>query len=90
MHKWGPGPMGLRAFRAVGDLGFSMFRSLGQTSLRTVGTKESFEALGHMADMEFSTFGVLCTFTVLCHAISYYAILFHTMPYYSINRDTQL
>ena len=49
--------------------------SLGQTSLRTVGTKGPFEALEHMAYMGFSTFGVLyiCTFT---------------MPYYSINRDT--
>ena len=97
--------MGHRAFGAVGDLGLSMFWSLGQVGLRTVGTKGPFEALGHMAYMGFSTFGVLCTFTVLyysilCHTIPYYAILFHTMPfyailfygtmpYYSINRDTR-
>ena len=69
------GPLGLRAFGAIGDLGLSMFWSLGHTSLRTVGTKEPFEALGHMAYMGFSTFGVLCTFT---------------MPYCSINRDTHI
>ena len=61
--------MGLRAFGAVGNLGLSMFWSLGQTGLRTVGTKEPFEVLGHMAYMGFSTFGALCTFA---------------MPYYSI------
>ena len=48
-----------------------MFWSLGQTSLRTVGTKRPFEALGHMAYMGFSTFGV---YTMHIH----YAILFHT------------
>ena len=53
------GPMCFRAFGAVGDLGLSMFWSLGQTGLRMVGTKEPFEALGHMAyNMGFSTFGV--------------------------------
>ena len=65
--------MGLRAFGEIGDLGLSMFWSLGQTGLKTVGTKGPFEALGHMAYMGFSAFGVLRTFT---------------MPYYSINRDT--
>ena len=69
--------LGLRAFGAIGDLGLSMFWSLGQKGL---GTKGPYEALGHMAYMGFSTFGVLCTFTI-CHTISYYAILFHTMPY---------
>ena len=66
--------MDLRAFGAVGILGLSMFWSLGQMGLRTVGMKGPFEALGHMAYMGFSTFGVLRTFV---------------MPYYSINRDTQ-
>ena len=61
-------PSGLRAF---GDLGLSMFWSLGQKGL----TKGPFEALGDMAYMGFSTFGVLCTFT---------------MSYYSINRDTRV
>ena len=65
--------MGLRAFGAIGDLGLGMFWSLGQTGLRMIGTKGPFEALGQMAYTGFSTFGVLCTFT---------------MPYYSINRDT--
>ena len=68
MHKWG-----YRAFEAKGNLGLSMFWSLEQTDLRTAGMKGPFEALGHLAYMGFSTFGVLCTFT---------------MPYYSINRDT--
>ena len=68
--------MGLRAFGAVGDLGLGMFWSLGQTSLRKVETKWLFEALGHMAYLGFSTYGVLCTFT-------------GTMLYYFINRDTQ-
>ena len=76
MHKRGSrtnGPQGI--WGSIGDLGLSMFWSLGQTGLRTVRTKELFEALGHIAYMGFSTFGVpvLCTFT---------------MPYYSINRDT--
>ena len=62
-------PMGLRA---IGDLDLSMFWSLGQTGLRTRGP---IEALGHMAYMEFSTFGVLCSFT---------------MPCYSINRDIHI
>ena len=75
-------PMGLRAFGAIEDMGLSIFWSLGQTGLRTVGTKELFEALGHMACMGFSTFGVLCTFTIpyyaiLCHTIKYSAELFH-------------
>ena len=75
MHKWGSiGPMGLRAYGAIGDLGLSMFWSLEQTGHRTVGTKGLLEALGHMAYMGFRTFGVLCTFT---------------MPYYAINRDTR-
>ena len=65
--------MGLRAFGAIRDLDFSMFWSLGQTGLRTVGTKGSLEALGHMACVGFSTFAVLCTFT---------------MPYYSIPSHT--
>ena len=43
--------------------------------LRTVGTKELFEALGHMAYVRFSTFGVLVLFTF-------------TMPYFFINRGT--
>ena len=74
--------MSYGAFGAVGDLGLSMFWSLGQTGLRMVGTKGSFEALGQMVYMGFSTFGVLCTFTMpYC---LYYAILFHTIPYYSI------
>ena len=68
-------PMGLRAFGAIGDMYLSMFWFLGQASLRTVGMKGPFEALGHIAYEGFSTFGVLCTFT---------------MPYYSINRDTRL
>ena len=38
--------MGLRAFGAVWNLGLSMFWSLGQTGLRTIGTKGPFEALG--------------------------------------------
>ena len=63
-----------------------MFWYLGQTALRTVGTKGPFETLGHMAYMGFSTFEVPCTFT-MPYYIPYYAILFHTMPYYSINRD---
>ena len=58
--------MGLRAFGAIVDLGLSMFSSEGQTGLRMVGTKGLFEALGLMAYMGFSTFGVglLCTFTM--------------------------
>ena len=81
--------MDLRAYGAIEDLGLSMFWSLGQTGLRTVGTKGPLEALGHMAYMGFSTFGVLCTFTkpyysILCHTIPYYAILFRTMPHYSV------
>ena len=40
------GPMGLRA---IGDMGLSMFWSLGQTGLETVGTKGPFEALRHIA-----------------------------------------
>ena len=83
MHKWGLGPMGLKAFGAIGDMGLTMFWSLGQTDLRTVKTKGSFEALGRMAYMGFSTFGVLCTFTK-----PYFAILFHTMPYYSLLCNT--
>ena len=74
MHKWGCSTIGLLGFGAIGDLGRRMFWFLGQTSLRTVGMKGPFEALGHMAYMEFSTFEVLCTFT---------------MPYYSINRNTR-
>ena len=82
MHKWGSrtnGPQGI--WGSIGDLGLSMFWSLGQTGLRTVGTKGLFEALGHIAYMGFSTFGVpvLCTFTMPNYC---------TMPYYSINRDT--
>ena len=61
------GPMGFRAFGAMGDLGLSMFWSLGQTSLRTVGTKESFKALGHMAYRWDSAH------------LEYFAILFHTI-----------
>ena len=53
------GPIGLRAFGAIGDLGLSMFWSLGQMSLWMVGMKGPFEALGQMAYMGFSTFGVL-------------------------------
>ena len=62
------GPIGPQGIWAIGDLGLSMFWSLGQTGLRTVGTKGSFEALGHMAYMGFSIFGVQCTFTI-CHTI---------------------
>ena len=82
--------MGLRAFGAIGDLGLSMFWSLGQTGPRMVGTKGPFEAQGHMAYMGFSTFGVpLFTIPYHYHSILAYsrpilAILFHTMPYYSI------
>ena len=79
------GPMGLRAFGAIGDMGLSMFWSLGQTGLRTVGTKGSFEALGHVACMGLRTSGVPYYAHLLCHTISYYA-----MPYYSINRDTRM
>ena len=82
--------MGLRAFGAIGDLGLSMFWPLGEMGLRTVGTKGSFEALGHKAYTGFSTFGVLCTFTIPYYAIlSYYFILCLTIPYYAINRDTR-
>ena len=77
--------MDLGPFGAIGDLGLSMFWSLQQTGL---GTKGPFEALKHMACMGFSTFGVLCTFTI-CHTIPYYAILCHTMLYYSINREAK-
>ena len=73
------GPMGLRAFGAIEDMGLSMFRSLGQTGLRTVGTKGPFEALGHLACMGFSTFGVLYAH-LLCHTIPYCSILCHTIP----------
>ena len=62
---------------AIGDMSLSMFWSLGQTGPRTVGTKELFEAVGHMACMGFSTFGVLHTFTMSYYGISYNAILFH-------------
>ena len=73
MHKWSSiGPMGLRAFGAIEDLSLSNFWSLGQMGLRTVGTKGLFEALGHMAYIRFSTFGVLCTFTM-----PFYSILYH-------------
>ena len=81
MHKWGSRtnlPMGLRAFGAVGDLGLSMFWSLGQTSLRTVGMKGLFEALGHM----------VWTIWDSAHLEYYAHLLFHTMPYYSILRHT--
>ena len=61
--------MDLRAFGAIGDMGLSMFWSLGQTGLRMVGTKGPFEALGHVAYMGFSTFGVLCTITMLYYSI---------------------
>ena len=64
MHKWGSRTNGPKGIWGSRDLGLSMFWSLGQTGLTTVGTKGPFEALGHMAYMEFSTFGVLCTFTM--------------------------
>ena len=78
------GPMGLRAFGAIGDLGLSMFWSLGQTGLRTVETKGLFEALGLMAYMGFSMFGVLCTKLHIYYAILFHTVLFHTIPYYFI------
>ena len=74
------GPMSLRAFGAIGDMGLSMIWSLGQTGLRTVGTKGLLEALGHMAYMGFSTFGVGYYVHLLCHTIPYYAILFYAIP----------
>ena len=80
--------MGLRAFGATGDLRLSMFWSLGQTGLRTVGTKGPFEPREHMTYIRFRTFGVLCTFTMpyyftLCHTMPYYSIPCHTIPYYA-------
>ena len=81
--------MGLRAFGAVGDLGLSMFWSLGQTGLMTVVTKGQFEALGHM-DYGIQHIWMHIYYSILCHTILYYAILFHIMPYYSINRDTPI
>ena len=73
--------MDLKAFGAIEDLGLSMFWSLGQTGLRTVGTKGPFETLVHIVFMGFSTFGVLCTFTML-----YYSIICHrpTISYNAI------
>ena len=61
--------MGLRVSGAIKDLCLSMFWSLGQIGFRMVGTKEPFKALGHMVYMGFSTFGVLCTVTTVCHAM---------------------
>ena len=81
--------MGLMAFGAVGDLGLSIFWSLGQTGLR-IGTKGLFEALGHMA---YTVYGIqhIWSSMHIYHAI---ALLFHTMPYgtipyqyYSINGE---
>ena len=63
--------MGLRAFGAIGDMGLSMFWSLGQIGLRTVGTKGLFEALGHM------------TYRLIWDSahLEYYArLLCHTIP----------
>ena len=85
---------------AIGKMGLSLFWSLGQTGLRTIGTKWPFEALGHMAYMGFSTFGVLVQigsggkfFFILFHTMPHYFILCHTIPYYAIlinNRDTHI
>ena len=85
MHKWGSRTngsqgnraMGNRAIGAIGDLGLSMFWFLGQTGLRTVGTKGPFEALQGIWPIWGSAH------------LEYYAhLLFHITPYYSINRDT--
>ena len=85
--------MGLRAFGAIGDLGLSVFWSLGQTGLRAVGTKEPFEALGHIACTVYGIQHIWSTthiyYAILRHIIPYYVILFNTTLYYSINRDTQ-
>ena len=55
-------------------LSFCLVLVPGTNGSRTVGTKGPFEALGRMAYMGFSTFGVglLCTFTM-----PYYSVLFH-------------
>ena len=81
MHKWGSRTNRPQGILAIRDLDLSMFWSLGQTSLGTVGTKGPFEALGHVAYMGFITFGVLYRtilyYCVLCHTITYYSMLFH-------------
>ena len=75
MHKQGSrtnGPQGIWGNRGSGC---QHVLALGQMGLRTVGTKGPFEALGHMAYMGFSTFGLWTTDTMhIYYDIGYYFV----------------